>query len=83
MVTGLHPTAGERRPSSTVSLSSIPCTGRLLDVAEVPDLSASRDNSDLAEDDPCDPTTTSKPEAPMQSLNQLPVVTDLADARSA
>jgi hypothetical protein len=54
-----------------------------LDVAEVPDLSASRDNSDLAEDDPCDPTTTSKPEAPMQSLNQLPVVTDLADARSA
>jgi hypothetical protein len=53
------------------------------DVAEVPDLSASRDNSDLAEDDPCDPTTTSKPEAPMQSLNQLPVVTDLAVARSA
>jgi hypothetical protein len=53
------------------------------DVAEVPDLSASRDNSDLAEDDPCDPTTTSKPEAPMQSLNQLLVVTDLADARSA
>jgi hypothetical protein len=45
------------------------------------DLSASRDNSDLAEDD--DPTTTSKPEVPMQSLNQLPVVTDLADARSA
>ena len=55
----------------------------IFDVAEVPDLSASRDNSDLAEDDPCDPTTTSKPEAPMQSLNQLPVVTDLADARSA
>jgi hypothetical protein len=53
------------------------------DVAEVPDLSVSRDNSDLAEDDPCDPTTTSKPEAPMQSLNQLPVVTDLTDARSA
>jgi hypothetical protein len=53
------------------------------DIAEVPDLSASRDNSNLAEDDPCDPTTTSKPEAPMQSLNQLPVVTDLADARSA
>jgi hypothetical protein len=40
-------------------------------------------NSDLAEVDPCDPTTTSKPEASMQSLNQLPVVTDLADARSA
>jgi hypothetical protein len=42
------------------------------------DLSVSGDNSDLAEDDPCDPTTTSKPEAPMQSLNQLTVVTDLA-----
>jgi hypothetical protein len=54
-----------------------------IDVAEVPDLSASRDNSDLAEDEPCDPTMTSKLEAPMQSLNQLPVVTDLADARSA
>jgi hypothetical protein len=53
------------------------------DVAEVPDLSASRDNSDLAEDDPCDPTTTSKPEAPMQSPYQLSMVTDLADARSA
>jgi hypothetical protein len=54
-----------------------------LDIAEVPDLSVIGDNSDLAEDDPCDPTTTSKPEAPMQSLNQLPVVTNLADARSA
>jgi hypothetical protein len=53
-----------------------------LDIVEVPDLSVSGDNSNLAEDDPCDPTTTSKPEAPMQSLNQLPVVTDLADARS-
>jgi hypothetical protein len=49
----------------------------------VPDLSVSGDNSDLVEDDPCDLTTTSKPEAPMQSLNQLPVVIDLADARSA
>jgi hypothetical protein len=49
----------------------------------VPDLSVSGDNSDLAEDDPRDPTTTSKPEAPMQSLNQLHVVTDLADVRSA
>jgi hypothetical protein len=29
-VTGLNPTARERRPSSMVSLSSIPCTGRLL-----------------------------------------------------
>jgi hypothetical protein len=53
-----------------------------IDIVEVPDLSVSGDNSDLAKDDPCDPTTTSKPEAPMQSLNQLPVVTDLADARS-
>jgi hypothetical protein len=53
-----------------------------LDIVEVPDLSVSGDNSDLAEDGPCDPTTTSKPVAPMQSLNQLPVVTDLADARS-
>jgi hypothetical protein len=51
-----------------------------IDIAEVPDLSASGDNSDLAEDDPCDPTTMSKPEAPMQSLNQLTMVTDLADA---
>ena len=53
-----------------------------LDIVEVPDLSVSGDNSDLAEDDPCDPTTTSKPEGPMQSLNQLPMVTDFADARS-
>jgi hypothetical protein len=49
----------------------------------VPDLSVRGDNSDLAEDDPRDPTTTSKLEAPMQSLNQLPMVTDLAGARSA
>jgi hypothetical protein len=54
-----------------------------LDIVEVLDLSTSGDNSDLAEDDPCDPTMTSKPEALMQSLNQLPVVTDIADARSA
>ena len=33
----------------------------------------------MAEVDPHDPTTTSKPEAPMQSLNQLPVVTDPAE----
>jgi hypothetical protein len=64
--------------NSPINLVLIP-----IDVAEVPDLSARRDNSDLAEDDPCDPTTTSKPKAPMQSLNQLPVVTDLADARLA
>jgi hypothetical protein len=53
------------------------------DRAGVPDLSVSRDNSDLVEVDPHDPTTTSELEAPMQSLNQLPMVTDLADARSA
>jgi hypothetical protein len=49
----------------------------------VPDLSVSGDNFDLVEDDPHDPTTTSEPKAPMQSLNLLPVVTDLVDARSA
>jgi hypothetical protein len=53
------------------------------DKAEVPDLSISGDNSDLADDDPHDSTTKSKPEAPMQSLNQLSLVTDLAGARSA
>ena len=53
------------------------------DRAGVPDLSLSGDKFDLAEDDPNDPTTTSEPEAPMQSLNQLPVVTDLVGARSA
>jgi hypothetical protein len=53
------------------------------DRAGVPDLSVSGDNSNLVEVDPHDPTTTSDPEAPMQSLNQLPMVTDLADARSA
>jgi hypothetical protein len=47
------------------------------------DLSVSGDNFDLVEDDPHDPTTTSEPEAPMQSLNQLRVVTNLVDARSA
>jgi hypothetical protein len=55
----------------------------LTDRAGVPDLSVSGDNFDLVEVDPHDPTTTSDPEAPMQSLNQLPMVTDLADARSA
>ena len=54
-----------------------------LDRAGVPDLSVSGDKFDLVEVDPHDPTTTSEPEAPMQSLNQLPVVTDLVDARSA
>jgi hypothetical protein len=60
-------------------------TGNLipLDRGEVPDLSLSGDNFDLVEDDPHDPNMTSEPEAPMQSLNQLPVVTNLVDARSA
>jgi hypothetical protein len=53
------------------------------DKGEVPNLSVRGDNSDLAEDDPRDLATTSKPEAPMQSLNQLPMFTDLAGARSA
>ena len=54
-----------------------------LDRAEVPDLSVSGDKFDLVEVDPHDPTTMSEPEAPMQSLNQLPMVTNLAGARSA
>jgi hypothetical protein len=49
----------------------------------VSDLSVSGDKSDLVVVDPHDPTTTSKPEAPMQSLNQLAMVTNLAGARSA
>ena len=49
----------------------------------MPDLSVSGDKFDLVEDDSHDPTTTSEPEVPMQSLNQLLVVTDLVDARSA
>ena len=54
-----------------------------LDRGGVPDLSVSGDNFNLVEDDPHDPTTTSEPKVPMQSLNQLPVVTNLVDARSA
>ena len=54
-----------------------------LDRAGVPDLSVSGDKFDLVEVDPHDPTMTSEPEAPMQSLNQLPMVTNLAGARSA
>jgi hypothetical protein len=49
----------------------------------VPDLSVSGDNFDLVEDDPHDPTMTSELEAPMQLVNQLPVVTDPVDARLA
>jgi hypothetical protein len=54
-----------------------------LDRGGVPDLSVSGDNFNLVEVDPHDPTTTSEPEAPMQSLNQLPMVTNLTGARSA
>jgi hypothetical protein len=49
----------------------------------VPDLSMSGDKFDLVEVDPHDPTTTSEPVAPMQSLNQLSMVTTLVGARSA
>jgi hypothetical protein len=66
-----------------LSYSDISLPEAKLDRAGVPNLSVSGDNSDLVEVDPHDPTTTSEPEAPMQSLNQLPMVTDLADARSA
>ena len=44
----------------------------------MPDLSASEGKIDLVDVDPHDPTTTSKPEAPMQSLNQLPMDINLA-----
>jgi hypothetical protein len=47
------------------------------------DLSVSGDKSDLVVVDPHIPNTTSKPEALMQSLNQLPMVTNLGGARSA
>ena len=53
------------------------------DRAGVPNLWVSGDKFDLVEDDPHDPTTMSEPKAPMQSLNQLPMVTVLVDARSA
>jgi hypothetical protein len=66
-----------------------PCIGchftmlTIIDRGRVPNLSVSGDNFDLVEDDPHDLTTTSEPEALMQSLNQLPVVTNLVDVRSA
>jgi hypothetical protein len=63
--------------------SPIVCHWREFDRGGVPDLSVSGDNFELVEDNPHDLTTTSEPEAPMQSLNQLPVVTNLVDARSA
>jgi hypothetical protein len=54
----------------------------MADKAKVFDLSVSVDNFDLAEHNSHNPTTTSKPEAPTQSLNQHYVVTDLAGTRS-
>ena len=54
-----------------------------LDRGGVSDLSVSGDKSDLVVVDPHDPTTTRKLEVPMQSLNQLPMVTNLAGAKSA
>ena len=56
---------------------------KLVDRGGVPDLSVSGDNFDLVVVDPHDPTTTSELEAPMQSLNQLQMVTNLAGAKSA
>jgi hypothetical protein len=53
------------------------------DRGRVPDLSVSGDKSDLVVVDPHDPNKTSKHEAPMQSLNQLPKVTNLAGAKSS
>jgi hypothetical protein len=69
--------------AADVDLTCCAVLAALVDRAGVPDLSVSGGNSDLVEVDPHDPTMTSDPEAPMQSLNQLPMVTDLADARSA
>jgi hypothetical protein len=54
----------------------------LPDKRGVPDLSVSGDKFDMVEVDPHDLTTTSEPVAPMQSLNQLPMVTNLIGARS-
>jgi hypothetical protein len=64
-------------PSSHKKLGFQPDRGR------VSDLSDSGDKSDLVVFDPHDPTTTSKLETPMQSLNQLPVLTDPVGARLA
>jgi hypothetical protein len=49
----------------------------------VPDLSVSGDNFDLVVVDPHNPRLEARLAAPMQSLNQLPMVTNLAGARSA
>jgi hypothetical protein len=71
------------REKHSIKLIDQPGTLIPLDRGEVPDLSVSGDNFDLVVVDPHDPTTTSEPEAPMQSLNQLPMVTNLAGTRPA
>ena len=71
------------REGGSAPFKTRPRSGATRDRWGVPDLSVSGDNFDLVEVDPHDPTTTSEPEAPMQSLNQLPMVTNLASARSA
>ena len=77
----MHPNSTKHTKTSV--LDPMGWIGCIRDRAGVPDLSVSGDKFDLAEVDPHDPTTSSEPEAPMQSLNQLTVVTDLVDARSA
>jgi hypothetical protein len=52
-------------------------TTRTDDRGGVPDLSVSGDKSNSAGVDPHDLTTTSEPKAPLQSLNQLHMVTGL------
>jgi hypothetical protein len=52
----------DRRKKTLDKLTDQPGNLIPLDIAEVLDLSVSGDNSDLVEDDPCDPTMTSKPD---------------------
>jgi hypothetical protein len=71
------------REKHSIKLTDQPGNLIPLDRGEVPDLLVSGDNFDWVVVDPHDPTTMSEPEAPMQSLNQLPMVTNLAGTRSA
>jgi hypothetical protein len=59
----------KHRHASSVYCGYYMCEHIRVDRVGVPDLSVSGDKFDLVEDDPHDPTTTSEPEAPMQSLN--------------
>jgi hypothetical protein len=72
-----------RKGKNSIKLTDQPRNLIPLDKGGVPDLSVSGDNFDLVVVDTHDPTTTSAPKAPMQSLNQLPMVTNLAGTRSA